>query len=71
METWHRLLDCPSDEGNFTAMDNSPDTTSPKVLEETTLKVLGMLFQKGTYVAATSSQRRHTLPRRVQPRQAG
>ena len=64
METWHRRPVYPFLEGKYVAIHNSPETTSPNVKEEATAKLPGMLFHKGTYVAASSSsQLRFVLPR--------
>ena len=64
METWHRRLVYPSLEGKYVATHNSPETTSPNATEEATAKLPGVLFHKGTYVAASpSSQLRCVLPR--------
>ena len=68
MKSWRRHLVCLFTEGMFVAILNAPVNETVDPLTVVTSKVLGILFLKGNFIAATSSQPRRTLPRRVQRR---
>ena len=68
---WNLRLACLFTEGNYVAILKVLGTAITDMPEDATTTGLEVQAKNDNFVAATSSQLRHTLPRRVQPRQAG